>query len=688
MVRAMTLIINQKKNFFSSYFLSVFCLLLFLLSCQRKLDRENHTPNFLENLNLDSLSEKDQDILLDSLFENSKHLKNSTSTRTYLLQLAEKFDEIADDEHFLKLLQKNIRYSKESQDTLSLANTYETLAIYYENAVALDSSYHYFHEAEKNYKKLNDTVKIGTMAIGKASILYDFGIYSESESEAIRALNYFKNEETLGFDYEAYQLLGLILCELKDFDASLRYYDKTLQILQKIDEEKLFTPEDITEAYAALYNNIAGVFELKKEFNQAILKYEKAFSLPGIEDVNPLLYAALLNNHAYSKIKIGSTDNLLPSLYKAHAIRDSLGQKHEVIMSKLTLATYYFTLGDTLTGLKYANTSYKNAQKINNLLDEKEALQQLVQYDIENKIAHTESYMDLSEKIRIKEQVSKDKFARIAYETEEIENRNKQLKLQNTYALSIGGLVSVLLLVLLWMVRLRFKNRQLHLLNRQQQTNEKIYQLMIKQHEISEIAKTEERQRIAKELHDGIVNRIFTTRFNLMQLESAAPAYKELLISELVKAEEEVRMLSHELTDKTILKASPFQQLVESLVLQQCNSFGTTFDVSIDQTIPWKQLNGTQKINLYRIIQETLQNVNKYSEATKCTTLFLKKEEGLLLKIIDNGIGFDIAKKERGIGLQNIKDRAAEINGVFSIQSNAIQGTQVTIYIANVFTEV
>ena len=677
---------KRKKHSFIAYFLSITSLLICLLSCQGKLNMVNNAPAFLNNLNWDSLSDTEQEVILDSLFENGSQLKNSKATRMYLLQLAEKFDEIADDEHFLKLLQQNMRYSKADQDTLSLARTYETLAIYYENAVAFDSSYHYFHEAEKSYKQLNDTVKIGTMAIGKASILYDFGVYTESESEAIRALNYFKNKETLGFDYEAYQLLGLILCELKDFDASLRYYDKTLQILQKIDAENLFTPEDITEAYAALYNNIAGVFELKKEFNQAIIKYEQAFALPGIEKVNPLLYAALLNNHAYSKIKNGSTDNLLANLLKAHDLRDSLDQKHEVIMSKLTLATYYFTLGDTLTGLQYVNTSYKNAKKINNLLDEKEALQQLVQYDLENKIAHTESYMDLAEKIRIKEQLTKDKFARIAYETEEIENRNKQLKLQNTYALSLGALVSVLLLVILWMVRLRFKNKQLHLLNQQQQTNEKIYQLMIKQHEVSETAKTEERQRIAKELHDGIVNRIFTTRFNLMQLESPTPTYKELLISELVKAEEEVRMLSHELTDKTILKASPFQQMAEALILQQCNSFGTTFDVSMDQTIPWKQLNGNQKINLYRIIQETLQNVNKYSQATKCTTLFLKKKDGLLLRIIDNGVGFDTAKKNRGIGLQNIKDRAVEINGIFNIQSTPTQGTQVSIYIANVFT--
>jgi signal transduction histidine kinase len=92
-------------------------------------------------------------------------------------------------------------------------------------------------------------------------------------------------------------------------------------------------------------------------------------------------------------------------------------------------------------------------------------------------------------------------------------------------------------------------------------------------------------------------------------------------------------------------------------------------------------LNNTIKINIYRIVQESLQNVNKYAQATKVKIQILQEENYLTLTIADNGIGFDTNLKKKGIGVQNMLSRAREMNGEFDIQSKRGKGTTIIVKI-------
>ena len=85
------------------------------------------------------------------------------------------------------------------------------------------------------------------------------------------------------------------------------------------------------------------------------------------------------------------------------------------------------------------------------------------------------------------------------------------------------------------------------------------------------------------------------------------------------------------------------------------------------------------KINLYRILQESLQNINKYAKAKNITIEFRKDIDNIILKIVDDGMGFKVSVKKKGIGLQNMLSRTQDCNGVFDIISKIDKGTTITI---------
>jgi signal transduction histidine kinase len=74
-------------------------------------------------------------------------------------------------------------------------------------------------------------------------------------------------------------------------------------------------------------------------------------------------------------------------------------------------------------------------------------------------------------------------------------------------------------------------------------------------------------------------------------------------------------------------------------------------------------------------MQESFQNINKYANASMINLSFNLKDEALVLKIIDNGQGFDVSKKRKGIGLQNMLSRMSALNGTLDIASKAESGT-------------
>jgi signal transduction histidine kinase len=90
-------------------------------------------------------------------------------------------------------------------------------------------------------------------------------------------------------------------------------------------------------------------------------------------------------------------------------------------------------------------------------------------------------------------------------------------------------------------------------------------------------------------------------------------------------------------------------------------------------------LNAIQGVNLYRVVQEAINNAIKYSVASKITLKITETNSEINIEVIDDGIGFELNKISAGNGLQNMKNRADKINTLIRIESKPDEGTKICL---------
>jgi len=116
------------------------------------------------------------------------------------------------------------------------------------------------------------------------------------------------------------------------------------------------------------------------------------------------------------------------------------------------------------------------------------------------------------------------------------------------------------------------------------------------------------------------------------------------------------------------------------LMNAQASTKDIQFNFDTDKALPTNYtFPSSIGMNIYRIIQEALNNALKYAHANEITVSILKKEEQLLIEIKDNGDGFNLEKIERGNGLVNMQKRAEEINATLNIQSTEQVNTIISL---------
>ena len=278
-----------------------------------------------------------------------------------------------------------------------------------------------------------------------------------------------------------------------------------------------------------------------------------------------------------------------------------------------------------------------------------------------------------------------DKFTRIEYETNEIKSENSSLEIQNRTLVYVFSFFLLIALFFYIYKTQQARNRELLFKQQQQIANEDIYNLMISQQNAIETMRIREKKKVAQELHDGVLGRMFGVRISLDSLdkldeETAADKRKKYLL-ELKEIEQDIREISHDLNKEKSGLINNFVAILEKLFQNQTSTFDTKLVYNIDSNIKWDLVSNVVKINLYRIIQEALQNGNKYAHAKTITVEFKSEINYLVLLISDDGIGFNPHKTKKGIGLQNIVYRTAECNGNVEINSAKDEGTTIIVKI-------
>ena len=194
-------------------------------------------------------------------------------------------------------------------------------------------------------------------------------------------------------------------------------------------------------------------------------------------------------------------------------------------------------------------------------------------------------------------------------------------------------------------------------------------------------AQDHERDELSKELHDN-VNQILTSSSLILDYASEHPEeQREEFLAKGRKyigmAIEEIRRISRNLNTSSI-KGSGLRQHVEELI---CNlALGDHFTITFDyEDMLDQELSGDLKLALYRIIQEQTNNIVKYAGASHIMISIKKTGNGISMVTCDNGRGFDLKTRRKGIGLTNMQTRVEAFKGSFKINTAPGKGGYINI---------
>jgi signal transduction histidine kinase len=611
-------------------------------------------------------------------FEIVNNQENDSLSRVNLFKVANRYYNINNWKEFNQTVHFVLEKAESAKDTASITKAFTYLGDYYESQAVLDSSFQFYYKAEKMYEKLGDNFNLGKTLINKATLQYKAGDFLGSEKSVFNVLRIIKGEKQINnVLYDAYNLLGTIYGELGEYENAITYHNKALVIS---DDEII--PKEF-QSKATTYNNIGFLYLNSQKYLLAQKYFQKGLEQRDLLSQKPALYAMLLDNLAYAKFKLKDLDELPALFYQSLKLRDSLQLTTGIFINKIHLSEYFASKKDSIKALRYSKEALLLSRTTNNPRDILVALKQLAIIKPKKASAYTKEYIHINEDLQKAERKMGDKFSRIEYETDQIKDANTDLETKNRNLLFGFSAFAVLGLFLYILKAQKTKNRELLFKQQQQKVNEEIYNLMISQQNTIETNRVKEKKRVAQELHDGVLGRMFGVRMNLDGLNkfNDEPAIEQRIsyLSELKNIEQDIREISHDLNREKSELINNFVAIVDNLLEDQKKTFKSKLIAIIDRTIKWESVSNSVKINLYRIIQESLQNINKYAEANTIKVEIKKRDGDLLLTITDDGKGFDTKKSKKGIGLQNIQSRTTECNGTVDIQSKKGNGTIITI---------
>lgn len=576
-------------------------------------------------------------------------------------------------------LQKHVLTSQ-VKDSILIASVHYNIGELYRYSFLGDSAYYHYHKAEKIYKSLEAKFQLAKTLYGIAVVQKEEKDFTGSELTSVEAILLLESLEESNdvkkYRSFIYNNLGIVFDELGQFDQAIKYYNQSLKLKQNL-------KGDFKSSIYNTLNNLADSFSRFGQYSLAISKYQEILEDENLINEGPDFYAMVLDNYAHTLYLSKDLDRI-PNLYlRALKISDSInnGGYNSIIINQ-HLAEYYNDNNIIDSARYYAYRAKNIAERYNNddLLKSLLLLSKIEEGDLA--VKHLEEYVKLSDSLQKNERATRDKFARIRFETNQKEQENIQLSRERTWLLIISVVLIIASFLIYVIINQRNKNKELRFIQQQQETNEEIYNLMLSQNDKIEEARTLEKKRISEELHDGVLGRLFGTRLSLDSLNMGTSVEaintRGQYITELKTIEEDIRKVSHEL-NTDFVSGSGFIDIIKTLIENQTKAYGFKYKLTHDDIINWEEASNKTKIHIYRIIQESLQNIYKHANATLVKISFEMKKTVFCLTISDNGAGFDVSKAKKGIGIKNITSRVNEIKGDLTINSERNKGTTLVI---------
>ncbi len=541
-----------------------------------------------------------------------------------------------------------------------------------------DSTVFEGEKALKLARRHTDSISVAELKrhIGVASYFKgNYDVAAANFYESIAILEKGNNQKKLA---PVYNDLAKLYRKTRSLDRALDNYNKASDIYRQLKD---------TAGIAMILNESGVVFEYREDYREAVNRYTASMKLAEAAG-DSLSVSYSLSNIAGVYVIQKKYNEAETNLLRALNIREILKDSFAIALTYSDLGVAMNNKGDYNKAIDYLNRSNKVAERLkypelqsNNynelstVAQKQGDFQKAFQYFLQRS-ALRDSLYALEKTKQIEELNSK--YETVKKEQQIIEQKNR-LRLQNYLFIGIGGVVLFTGLL----IHSRYKREKL---KKEQHLQAEI----MKQQELAVKAVMEaeenERERIAKDLHDGVGQMMSAAKMNLSAFESELQpgnpeqhtAFQKIiqLVDESCK---EVRTVSHIMMPNALLKnnlGAAIRDFVDKLSNKdlKVHVYTEGLDERLDSNI---------ETVLYRVVQECVNNAIKHAGATTLDISLIRDKDGISGTIEDNGKGFDTTDKEKfeGIGLKNITTRIEYLKGTVDFDSAPGRGTVVALHV-------
>lgn len=447
-------------------------------------------------------------------------------------------------------------------------------------------------------------------------------------------------------------------------------------------------------------SNLGSVAIMQKDHDRALHLFDSVLNASTY--VSPALRSHIIAQRGFIRQKAGDHQRALTDLELAIAIRDSIGDQVGMIKVLQHASTSYWKTGLkplALATLRAAlqlsdsssqsNTSSEIHRKLSEWYDELG--------DGALAMYHLKRYSHLSDSLNLAKFNNSIADREVLFETERKERliseqdqslalaatENRRRSIQRNALIGSTVLAAIIALLLYRTMRARQrlanKEKELH--------NEKIDQLLGQQEMKSINAMLEgqeqERARVSKELHDHVGHLLGTIKHQLGQLEeqvadvrSEQTAQYRKVTGLLDNAAGALRRISHDMAAATLNRFGLEKALKD---LRDTIHINGRLQVELNTYGLEHPLERGVEIAVYRIIQEAVSNVLKHAQANEMSIAVTHAPGRMSVLVSDNGQGFDTNQTSHGVGLANIRSRAAALGAQVQIDSAPGKGTTISV---------
>jgi NarL family two-component system sensor histidine kinase LiaS len=197
-----------------------------------------------------------------------------------------------------------------------------------------------------------------------------------------------------------------------------------------------------------------------------------------------------------------------------------------------------------------------------------------------------------------------------------------------------------------------------------------------------EMAVSEERNRLARDLHDSAKQEALAASFHLGTAITLYDRNPEEAKKHLAEADNLVNSVRRELTDLIHELRPPsmngirFDETLNEYLIEWAHQTGIKASLHVEGH---SNLTLETKQAIYRIMQEALANIARHSDATDVAVSLEFLKQFVYFSVADNGVGFDLTQQFQGMGLDSMRERAEGLDGEFKLESTVDQGTKILV---------